>query len=149
MIRQTSIDAYREIRDSGLLSKRRWETYDDLFHHGPSTSRDAEDRTGDRNAHRRLLDLVEWGVAERVGETTCRKTGHQVTLWDVNANLPRPPAGATAVYPARPPADDFEAVIVWLRTECQKLIDVGNRLPADHPYVRMGKWLVHQQKLAK
>ena len=140
-IRKTSIVAYREIQDNGLLSKRRWQTYDDLFHNGPSTSRDCEDRLGDRN--------VEWGVAEKVGEVTCSKTGHQVTLWDVNANLPRKPSGGAVVNPSRPPADDLDMVIALLRGECQKIINAGNTLPDDHPYVTTGKWLVYQKTLAK
>ena len=148
-IRNTSIAAYREIQDNGLLSKRRWQTYDDLYHHGPSTSRDSEDRLGDRNAHRRLRDLEEWGVAEKVGEVTCKKTGHRVTLWDVNANLPRKPSGGTVVNPSRPPADDLDMVIALLRSECQKVINAGNTLPDDHPYVTTGKWLVYQKTLAK
>lgn len=148
-MRLTSLLAYQEIRDNGLLSQRRWETYDDLYHHGPSTSRDVEDRTGDRNAHRRLLDLVEWGVAEKVGEVLCRKTGHQVTLWDVNSNLPRKPSTAVRVRPARPSANDIAVVIDLLRERWIAAQTAGHVLPNDHPYVTVGTWLAHQQTLAK
>ena len=37
VVRSTSADAYRKIRDEGLLSERRWQVYDALFAHGPCT----------------------------------------------------------------------------------------------------------------
>ena len=147
-LRQTSIVAYQEIRDNGLLSKRCWQTYDDLYHHGPSTSRDCEDRLGDRNAHRRIKDLVDDEVAFDAGLVVCGKTGKTVHQWDVNSNLPRRSRGQT-VNPSRPSADDLNMVLALLRSECRKIIDAGNTLPDDHPYVRVGKWLVYQRTLAK
>ena len=37
-IRQTSIDCYNKIKAEGLLSKRRLEVYEILFHHGQLTA---------------------------------------------------------------------------------------------------------------
>lgn len=147
-LRHTSILAYQTIQDNGLLSKRRWQTYEDLYHHGPSTSRDCEDRLKDRNAHRRLLDLVEWGVAEKVGEVKCRKTGQLVTLWDVNEKLPRKPKDGLEVNPLRPSADHLSLVIELLRLEIQKFSTNQPHHTGGHPYDIVRKWLIYQKKLA-
>jgi len=104
-VRQTSINAYRTIQASGMLSKRRWEIYDVLFQHGPATATELYNKMPPsagyrsllaRGFHTRLRELVLLGVAYEVQERICNATGVQVIEYDVTANLPagtvkRPP----------------------------------------------------------
>lgn len=93
-MRSTSIRAYREIRDNGLLSKRRFEVYDHLFHHGPSTARETSKilskrfGTSEDSYNSRFIELERQGVIKPVGEVENPHSGMKVTQWDVTANLP-------------------------------------------------------------
>jgi hypothetical protein len=95
MVRQTSMDAYKSIKDNGLLSERRWQVYDVVFKHGPMTSGEA---FGHLNAgvplrnltqsRARFTELRECGVFAEVGERDCKVTGHNAIVWDVTDRLP-------------------------------------------------------------
>lgn len=89
MIRQTSIQAYTNIKQNGLLSKRRFEVYAWLFEHGPATAgRVSQGIHGNRNnTATRLTELRNMGVVQEVGEAT-EITGETVIQWDVTALLP-------------------------------------------------------------
>lgn len=95
MVRETSSDCYNQIKEEGLLSKRRWEVYDILFKHGPMTSNETFDYSklngvdGYRhNANARMTELRDCGVVKEIGTRQCSKTGRNVILWDVTARLP-------------------------------------------------------------
>jgi len=97
-VRKTSISVYHEMEDSGLLSERRWEVYKILWHHGPMTSNEVFQYArlhGNpdyrHNTNARMTELRDRGVAEELGTTVCRVTGHTVILWDVTDQLPRDP----------------------------------------------------------
>lgn len=91
--RQTSIDAYTQMRDTGVLGKNRWAVYDWLYHHGPATPKQITDAltkgTGkDSDCFRpRLAELGKMGLAHTVGETVCEKTGRKVIVWDVTDKI--------------------------------------------------------------
>jgi hypothetical protein len=87
MTRTTSAIAYHEIRESGLLSKRRLEVYEYLYQNGPMIAAEIP-ITG---AWKRLSELKERGVAHEVGEKKNALTGHLSVLWDVNEALPSEP----------------------------------------------------------
>lgn len=99
MTRQTSIEAYREIKENGLLSKRRWQVYDYLFHNGPATARQAvlaiSNEFGNNvsiafgSLATRFCELRRSGVIEEVGTIIDKETKHEVILWDVTKNLPK------------------------------------------------------------
>lgn len=100
VVRSTSADAYRKIRDEGLLSERRWQVYDALFAHGPCTGMElleAMRRDGARSSfvdsqvRARLNELREIGCAKELGTTVCRVTGQKVILWDVTEAMPTEP----------------------------------------------------------
>lgn len=98
MIRSTSVETYRRIRDDGLLSKKRMEVYDVLFRHGPLTATQvAQKMPGHKsqsvgaNVHARLGELRATGCVAEVGETECPVTGNRVLLWDVTKDLPVKP----------------------------------------------------------
>lgn len=92
--RQTSVDAFREIESSGLLSRLRFEVYRWLYENGPATAKEVElglkkgiESTGVWST--RLSELKRLGVIEEIGKTQCKFSGHEVIEWDVTANLPR------------------------------------------------------------
>jgi hypothetical protein len=94
-MRNTSIQAYREIVESGSLSTRRLEVYDALFSHGPLKTREIwanffkEKEISQNSINPRLSELKEMGIVEEVGEKACSITGKNCILWDVTANLPK------------------------------------------------------------
>jgi hypothetical protein len=95
VIRRTSIEVYRKIKEQGLLSKKRAEIYFVLFPHGPMTGNEifrmikGVSRIVHANIHSRLNEMEKLGVAERIGTRTCTVTGNNVDLWDVTDDLPK------------------------------------------------------------
>ncbi len=91
--RETSILAYNQMKESGVLGKRRWEVYDWLYDHGPATTRRVTDAltfgtTSDSDCYRpRLAELDQMGVIRCVGETVCELTKMTVKVWDVTSKV--------------------------------------------------------------
>jgi len=92
-VRNTSIEAYNQIKENNLLSKLRFEVYHALFHHGPLTQGELWSRYfPDKQRHSicpRFKELLDRDVIECVGERPCGYTGVQSMVWDVNAKLPK------------------------------------------------------------
>jgi hypothetical protein len=100
MVRETSVETYRQIHEGGLLSKMRFEVYHVLFKYGPATAGEVSrwlsrtgvpsggGRAGPGNVSARLIELRAHGVAKEVGERECGVTKRSVILWDVTSNLP-------------------------------------------------------------
>ena len=96
MIRETSIEAYKKIKESGLLSKRRWEVYDIVCRYGEVTGSQVvkhflEEIGG--NVHGgsingRLSELRDRGVIRETKEAPCPITGHVVIFWESTGRLP-------------------------------------------------------------
>lgn len=96
-VRQTSIQTYHAIKESGLLSRRRWQCYDIVFSHGPCTANQAWEhmvdcgyisRSSNANVVTRLGELRDMGVVREVEVTRCPVTGQSVILWDVTDRMP-------------------------------------------------------------
>lgn len=94
-MRSTSIKAYNEIKENGLLSKRRFEVYDYLYHHGAKTQNEVAryyqklyPNAGARSWGARFAELKELGVIKEVGTKADSVSGHTTILWDVTENLP-------------------------------------------------------------
>ena len=98
IIRDTSIEAYNHLKNNDLLSPRRWEFYEILFHFGPLTATQAAQKMGHSkspsvgaNAHARLGELRTMGLIQERGTVECPLTGMNVILWDVTSRkLPLP-----------------------------------------------------------
>jgi len=98
MVRKTSIDAYNKIVESGLVSKRRMEVYDVLFHKGPLTRSEIDAILQEREKGKplpyrshissRLFELRGMNLVKEIGEKICKVTNMKVILWDVTDNLP-------------------------------------------------------------
>ena len=96
MVRMTSAAAYRQIRDSGLLSKSRMDVYSVIYKHGPLTSAQAYQfltkqtpNKAPNQSRARFTELREMGLIKEIGTTHCPITGHTVILWDVTDGIPK------------------------------------------------------------
>ena len=91
-VRQTSIDCYNEIKQTGLLSKRRLEVYEALLYSAPCTSseaiRNAKTTFGVFGVSSRFTELRDLGVIYEKGEKKCSITGRNVIEWDLTDRLP-------------------------------------------------------------
>lgn len=91
-IRQTSIDCYNQIKQEGLLSKRRLEVYEALLSAAPCTSseaiRNAKTTFGVFGVSSRFTELRDLGVIYEKGEKKCSITGRNVIEWDLTDRLP-------------------------------------------------------------
>lgn len=89
-MRQTSIDVYHQIRDEGLLSKRRLQVYETIYLHGPITQMETAKIADilDHSVTPRFAELEKMGVIATVGERDCTRTGRKVLMWDVTGRLP-------------------------------------------------------------
>ena len=90
--RQTSIDCYNKIKASGLLAKRRFETFEAIFNTAPCTRQEALEHTNPLNAlslsAARFTELRRLGVIYERGTRPCRVTGRNAIEWDLTDNLP-------------------------------------------------------------
>lgn len=93
--RRTSLDAFRKITQEGLLTKRRLEVYEALYHHGPCTASELaetlpgkQNRTIGSNVHARLGELRTVGVAMELPPRTCSISGMKTIVWQVTDQLP-------------------------------------------------------------
>lgn len=91
--RDTSLEVYRKIREGGLLSERRLQVYEVLFHHGPITAGEVwyfhlQDRAQIDSVRPRMAELEELGVIESCGERKCSYTGNVCLMWRTTGKLP-------------------------------------------------------------
>ena len=149
MIRQTSIQAYKEIVESGRHSQMQQAVYHTLYHYGPLTRTALDDMlksvgTVNPSFHKRLSELEKMGVVWRPGKVKCPKTGKRVYLWDVTSNMPAAPVKhrpKAVLWQERAKVlkrDIVLPLIIWMRqnnlpqladwTE-QKLIEVEGSTP--------------------
>lgn len=83
--RQTSIDAYRNLVEGGVLAEKNSVVYRHLFHNGATTQKKTERFFNDRTytLRPRFAQLEKMGLIECVGEEVCEETGKRNMLWDV------------------------------------------------------------------
>lgn len=93
--RNTSAEVYQQIVENKVLSKRRLQTYDALYWHGPMTANEIVVSINSRGGHvptnsisPRLAELERAGAIAAVGERVCAVTGYNVIVWDVTSKLP-------------------------------------------------------------
>jgi hypothetical protein len=124
MVRETSAEVYHRILAEGLLSKRRFEVYRTLYHHGPLTANELfrilEGSTAivQANIHARLNELRDMGVVREIAVVDCSITGNSVIQWDVTANLP---AELTKRTSSRERIAELEEKIMRLEAENERL----------------------------
>lgn len=98
MTRETSIEAYKQIKSEGLLSRLRMEVYSYLFEHGPCTANQIHvalvrgNRGASGSFSGRLSELLRLGVVSERGKVVCPISGRKVILWDVTPHIPKNPS---------------------------------------------------------
>ena len=150
--RSTSIEAFNAIRDGGLLSKMRWETYAALYRIRPATAGEISEeltrggtpagggRAGPGNVSARLVELQELGVVQEVGQRTCRVTGRDVILWTTTDQLPSGKIERNG--PVRPKPEIFKAALVELRDLVRFAQARGFQMGPN--LVAVGVWMVQK-----
>jgi len=86
-VRQTSAEAFRVITETGLLSKRRLQVYEHLYHNGPLTAKQLS-LALHFSAWKRVSELRRMGCVRELGVVVCEYTGHKVLQWDVTDVIP-------------------------------------------------------------
>lgn len=94
-MRQTSVNTYNEIKNSGLLSKRRFEVYQLLFLYGPLTANELvrhikvhHPEVNQTGYNARFSELERMGVIKEVGTKKDEVSGNECVTWDVTDALP-------------------------------------------------------------
>ncbi len=97
MTRKTSIDAYHEVLESGLVGRRQKQVYEILYRLGPLTANQTWELLSkelgggfrfDSNTRARFTELREIGIIEEIGTTIDPITKKTVILWDVTDQNP-------------------------------------------------------------
>lgn len=90
-MRQTSIDAYNEIKESGVLGKTKWAVYEYVYKNGPCSIKECtrylnSDAAGTYTS--RFSELESMDAIVAVGKKICQYSGRTVTIWNVTKNIP-------------------------------------------------------------
>lgn len=92
MTRETSIQAYYKVKESGLLSTVRLKVYEILCYHGPMTAMELAQHTGHKGNSgvytTRLSELERMGAITTIGERPCSTTGHTALVWEITHRMP-------------------------------------------------------------
>jgi len=93
-IRDTSIRCYKEIKENGLLTKRRLQVYEAILKNAPCTSAEAMHSILNSSnvlsqSRARFTELRELDVIYEKGEKKCSITGKNVIEWDLTDRLPK------------------------------------------------------------
>lgn len=95
MIRETSLEAFREVQSSDVIGDMQRKVYCYLYVNGPLTANEIaynlalKTKSQQKNIPTRLGELRDRGVVKEVGKKCCSITGMNVILWDVTANAPK------------------------------------------------------------
>jgi hypothetical protein len=95
-VRETSIEVYRQIKEEGLLSKKRWEVYQVLFEIGPATGAEVNRELRKRKwissvsevVRNRITELYNMELVKETRKVICPVTGRNVIQWDVTSKHP-------------------------------------------------------------
>ena len=92
MIRETSLEAYRKIKENGFLSRRRFEVYEFVALNGPCTINTILKKLSVQGNNTssytsRLGELRDMGVLQEVGKEIA-PTQNSVILWDITERMP-------------------------------------------------------------
>lgn len=94
MIRSTSKKAYKEINESGWVSRKARQVYNKFYESGPMTSAECYNAIPNRgtdqrgNIRARVNELFNMGLLKEIGKRRCSITAKTVIVWDVTNKLP-------------------------------------------------------------
>ncbi len=96
MARQTSIDAYNQIKSEGLLSRRRFQVYEIVSLFGPMTISQAiisykksHSVVNTGSVSTRFAELRNMGLLEELRTGKCPVTGRETIFWICTDQLPK------------------------------------------------------------
>ncbi len=103
MIRPTSIEVYRRIKEEGLLSQLRFEVYEILYKYGPLTAGECWSgffsNRQRSSISARMSELETRGVIYQQAERICGLTGNKAIAWATTDSLPADPTPAKKKEP--------------------------------------------------
>lgn len=92
MTRETSIEAYHKVKETGLLSTLRLAVFKILCENGPMTAGEMRKFTvpGMNSGvyGTRLSELQRMGVVMEKETRPCNVTGHRAIVWDITHEMP-------------------------------------------------------------
>jgi len=88
MIQQTSLDAFQELKDKGLLGKRQSQILEVLEMIGPATNMEIAESTGwsINRVTPRIYELRKEGFVVPVERRPCNITGNEAHTWGVKTS---------------------------------------------------------------
>jgi len=90
--RETSIEAYHKVKETGMLSTLRLAVFEILCKHGPMTAGEMRNYGGaDMNSGvygTRLSELERMGVVQELETRKCSTTGHRAIVWGITHEMP-------------------------------------------------------------
>lgn len=92
-MRETSVEAYHHVVQSGVLGRAQEKVYRILFEHGPMSGADLAAYGGitpsGSTLFKRVSELERLGVVRSIGSRKNAKTGRFETLWGVTTEMAR------------------------------------------------------------
>lgn len=111
-MRDTSIEAFNTIRDSGVLTKMQFRAYEFLYNNGPLTGNEIDKKSGSTSYHKRLSELEKNGVIATKVKRICSISGVEDHEWDVTSFIPA--TRAKSDTPSRPKRDQIAAAVAFI-----------------------------------
>lgn len=128
-VRDTSIEAYHAVMESGYIGKMQKRVYAALYEHGPCTAGELFYKMSlgrnpsHSNVGTRLGELRDqYGVAvEMPAKKFCERSGHLAIEWDVTSRHPTRPKKREPAWKAK-----VEAAVVIERERCARVAESWN-----------------------
>ena len=94
-MRQTSIQCYHQIKQSGLLTEIRLKVMKGVVDIAPCTATELEKHMNIHHGMKGTWKVLSWlreaGVVYEVGTRDCKITGRNVIEWNITGNMPVKP----------------------------------------------------------
>jgi predicted transcriptional regulator len=137
-IRDTSLQAYRQICDEGILNERQLQVYEALAQAGPLTASEiARHIKAPRDSvSPRLPELARKGTIAVVSSRDCDVTGRHAITWDVTETI-KPMADVAP----RPTAEEMVEALTEMRRLRDAERDRNPEYVAPPSFVKLGRWL--------
>lgn len=88
-MRETSIEIYNKIRESGMLSNTRFKIFEAICRRPRTANEIFWDLGMQTNQSGRFTELQEMDVIEESGTRICSITGNRATVWEVTGRMPK------------------------------------------------------------
>jgi len=141
--RRTSVTAYHEICDSGLLGETQKNVIQALAEKGPQTGRELDEYLCSPDAHKRLSELEDMGVARSAGMKICSVTEREVVVWELTGDKPTPPKSKPGDTPTK---RELEKAVNELSAKLKQLKALDSKFLLGPELQKVGLWLRKKSK---